>query len=278
VKVNIDGADSRIAFYCEFEPEHQVAFRYSTATGLSDLLEPINPTLTNEFDIEFKQDAEIINPVFRYNIINGLFESPVESFKPQEGSFYEVTTSLKDYPHLGTANAYTYVPFAKDFSSLEIIDLEKTGAEVGFNLKLHARFSVDVSSPYYEVEVFTREVKNGLLVQTPLQFTMENHHPGVLYMEHRSSLLIDAKKNKGQYISLVIDDSVTENAVEYAESVFFKIKTVNEDHYFFHQNMAKRIESMNAPISEPVIYYSNIEGGLGLFSGYSSRTTELSIE
>ncbi len=278
VDLNITDAQSRISFYCEFEPEKTVSFRYSTATGLSDLLEPVNPTLTSEFDIEFKENLQIIEPVFRYNPLTAHFDSPAISFEVQEGAYYDVRTSLKDYPELGYVEATTFVPHAKEFASLELMELNKSGAEIGFHLNMKVRFAVDVNSPFYEVKAYTLSTQNGFLVEKDLDFDLVGSPTGVLEMDHRSSILIDTKSNKGQYITLEIDSNVADEVLTLSEHVYFKIHTVNEHHYRFHENMAKRIESANAPISEPVIYYSNVENGLGLFSGYSTKVDSISIK
>lgn len=279
VDLDINNADSRISFYCEFEPEKTVSFKYSTATGLSDLLEPINPTLTSEFDIEFKENSEIFEPVFRYNPFTKLFDAPSVSFPAAEGTYYDVRTTLKDYEHLGEISATTFVPHAKELMSLELMELNKTGAEIGFHLNMRARFTVDVNSPYYEVKAYTSYTEdNGLIVEKPLEFELVGNQSGILKMDHRSSILIETASNKGQYITIEIDDEVSDLVLAHSEHVYFKVHTVNEHHYRYHENKAKRIESANAPISEPVIYYTNIENGLGLFSGYSTKIDSLSIK
>ena len=278
VNLNIDNAESRISFYCEFEPGKVVSFKYATATGLSDLLEPIAPTTTSAFDITFKQNGTEIDPTFRYNPITGYFDAQIQTFPVEQGAFYDVSTELLELPEIGKAEGTTYVPMAKEFSSLDLLELNKTGEESGYNLQMKARFTIDATSPYYEVEIFTRSIINSRIVDVPLDFALVNKQAGVLQLEHRNSLLIDSKKNKGQYVTVLIDDSVSETALEFSDNVFFKLKTINEHHYYFHENLAKRIESVNAPISEPVIYYTNMDNGLGLFSGYSSVTDTISIK
>ena len=274
----IEGADSKIYFYCEFEQQEMMAFRYSTATGLSDLLAPVNPTLTSEFDFIITEDANVIDPIFRYNAITENFESPASSINSKAGSSYSISTSLKDYPQLKDISATTYVPTAKPFSSLEVMELNKIGQEFGTHLKMKVRFSPDVDHRYYEVEAFTKYDDNGILREEPIDLELTRRYEGILAMEHRNSLLIDTKFNKGQYVTTVIDADISQAFLDFSEHIYFRLKTVTSAHYLFHENFAKRQEAHTAPLSEPVIYYTNIVDGLGLFSGYSTVIDSVSFK
>lgn len=59
--------------------------------------------------------------------------------------------------------------------------------------------------------------------------------------------------------------------------VQFHLMTVNRDYFEFH-----RTTQLNnfggGPFSEPVLVYSNINGGLGAFGGYLSNRTEVTVE
>jgi len=50
----------------------------------------------------------------------------------------------------------------------------------------------------------------------------------------------------------------------------FELRTVSEEYYKFHIAKRKQELVQNDEFAEPIISFSNIEGGLGLFGGYNS--------
>jgi len=275
--LTISGAESRIYFYSEIETNTATAFRYSTATGLADKLETVNPEFTSEFNFSYKLEDTELDPPYRFNPLSKLFECPVQAFSPEEGAFYHIKSSLKDFPQMAEISASTYIHKAQELESLEILEINKTGNEFGLDIDMTIRFSVNTNHQYFEIVPYIVDLDDFLDPIKEINLELLNQYPGVICIPHRTSIFIDSRQNKGQFIDGAISTTIPEDVLLNSENILFKLKTINKDHYLYHVNLAKRYETTNAPISEPVISYTNIENGLGLFSGYSSTVDTISL-
>lgn len=50
--------------------------------------------------------------------------------------------------------------------------------------------------------------------------------------------------------------------------VLLKIESMNEDYYRYRSTLSRYRENVNQPFSEPVVIYSNVQNGLGIFGAY----------
>lgn len=274
VDLRVNGGESKIFFYSEFEVNQANSFRLKTATGINDFSPVISPTSTNEIEVNITEDNISIEPAYRYNPSTKNFECPINSFVPKEGEFYSISSRILEAPELPAIHSEIYIPPAKNFDILEVVKLTQVGAEQGVSLDLDFRFSIDTDHDYYEITAFAKN--NSTSIDYPLEIFQDSYQDGVSKMKHRNSLFVDSKMNKGQYVYGKLKDYLSENIVFSSEYIYFKIKTISFEHYSYHKNLAKRVESANAAITEPVIAYTNINNGLGLFSGYSSIVDSLS--
>lgn len=275
VDFEIEGANSRIFIYSEFEPGADMALKYSTAVGLNDLIPEINPTLTTDFEYNLQEDGEDFETSFRYDPVLKLFISPKTAQVVKEGVFYTVKSKLTSHPDLPAVHAQTYVPFAKPLTSLEEVEDTSTEDEQYFiNKKL--KLTTDVNHTYFELEAYINNPSAIGGIQK-LDINLPSRTKGVLELANRKSLLIDSKKLNNQYIIADVTGGVDLDVKDSSQGVLLKLKTVNEDHYKYHKTLAKEMESLYAPLSEPVINYSNVVNGIGLFTAYSSTVDTLAF-
>ncbi len=265
----IEGADSRVFFYSEFEPGYDFMFKYSSAIGLNDLTPEINPIYTSDFTFQLKKESELLSPSFRYDPVLEMFISPSNAQVIETNSFYSIKSSLTDYPALKEITASTYIHAPKDFNSIEVIENRSIVLDEVYNLDEDLQFSVDVSHPHYELEVYIVDPESvGNLKKIPV--SLINSIKGVTPLPNRTSLLIDSKELNNQFVQVNITDSFDASLAELNEGIIVKLKTVSQDHFRYHITLAKELETSYAPLFEPVINYTNIDNGIGLLSGYSS--------
>ncbi|MDV7393939.1 DUF4249 family protein, partial [Arthrospira platensis SPKY1] len=51
-----------------------------------------------------------------------------------------------------------------------------------------------------------------------------------------------------------------------------ELRSVSPEYFNYHRSLARQYQASPDPFSEPVILYSNIEGGQGIFAGFVPRT------
>ncbi|MEJ8802230.1 DUF4249 domain-containing protein [Pontibacter sp. H249] len=101
-----------------------------------------------------------------------------------------------------------------------------------------------------------------------------------LYMDHGKPGLYKDDKAKGGVI--VSDDfhfyESTQAGIEKPYRVHLLL-VVADKHYYMHQDAVhKQSQSNGNPFAEPVVMYSNIEGGLGVFAGYNQVERIVEVE
>ena len=92
----------------------------------------------------------------------------------------------------------------------------------------------------------------------------------------RSGVLLNEDGNGGQ---LPFYSERTENGKELKkDKVIFKISQINNTTYLFLRSKKMQQELYNNPFSEPINLINNIEGGVGIWSGYGALYYDISIE
>jgi len=274
VEFEVNDGNSRIFLYSEFEPQEAVAFKYSTAVGLNDLIEEVNPTVYTDLQYDFRKDNVELATSFRYDVASGLFISPFNAQNIEEGMFYSINSSMNSHPEFKSISATTYIPLAQEFSSLEVSE-DRSYIEDGIlHVDKDIIVTTDVSHDHYEIEAFVYNPKEPTNVEKLTVRTIERT-TGVTNVDYRNSVLVQSRKLNNQYAVLNISASLDLELQDINEGINLKLKTVNADHYQYHLTVAKEYETIYAPLSEPVINFTNIENGIGLFSGFSSVTEVL---
>ena len=129
----------------------------------------------------------------------------------------------------------------------------------------HAKFEIEIYINDPSVPDGIRKLDLGLLNQTR----------GVTYLPLRNSLLVDSKELNNQFAQINVSGNIDSELLDINKGVIVKLKTVNNDHYRYHLTSAKESETEYAPLFEPVINFTNIENGIGLFSAFSATRDTL---
>jgi hypothetical protein len=85
--------------------------------------------------------------------------------------------------------------------------------------------------------------------------------------EYLNSILFSDEIFNGQKyeVTLKFDDWINSNYKIYS----FELKSLTREGYLYRRTIEKYEQSSGDPFSEPVVIYSNIENGYGIFAGYA---------
>ena len=61
------------------------------------------------------------------------------------------------------------------------------------------------------------------------------------------------------------------------ESIYISMSRVSQEYYWYENSYQAYLFSYDNMFSQPVQVYTNIENGLGIFAGYSSRVDTISV-
>ena len=192
--------------------------------------------------------------------------------------FYSVYCHFQEFPNLKNISAETYIPEARKIDKLEVVKLDKKGEEQGLELNLEFRFTLDPKHTYYEISAYVFDEFSQDFQKFPVDLNLKKFEKGIFKVDSRKSLFINTDIVNDQFIYATVDTYLPERLIASLDKIYFKLSTINKEHYMFQQNFVRRQESSQAPLSEPVIFYSNIDNGLGLLTGYSSNIDSLSIK
>lgn len=277
VQLNVDNSDSKIFFYSEIEANNPYCFHVYTVDGFADEYEMVKPKDISKIDLSIREARKELKLDFEYDNERNEFVNIDQDKKPVAEVFYRMNSSLFDNPEYADVSATTYIPPAYPFDNLSTLQFEKKGEEQGLTLDLTFKCAVDIDHSFYEIKVFMKDIQNGPDAIYPLNVELLNEFTGVEKIKHRNSIMVDSDLNLGGFIKGRITGYIPERIIASSDHVYFKISAINPEMFRYHITHQKRLQAKEAVISEPVIIYTNIENGLGLFTGYSSTFDSLYI-
>lgn len=278
VELQVTDADSRIFFYSEIEAFEHFSFNFKTVEGFNDDYEKLYPQEISEIDLELVEDTKKCELDFRFNSVENCFESEANTQKAKSGVFYKMESHLVNRPEFPDVYATTFVPPAFPLEFLGIVDYETQGVEQGLVLDLTFRCAVDIEHDFYEIKAFFKDKSTDVTVDYPIDIELIGNLAGVDHIQHRNSVMVDGNYNIGQYITGKISGYVPERIIANSDHVYFKISAINPEMYQYHIVHQKRLLAEKAEIAEPVIIYTNVNNGLGLFTGYTSTFDSIKIK
>ena len=91
-------------------------------------------------------------------------------------------------------------------------------------------------------------------------------------------MLFNDKAFNGKAYSITFDYKESLNRNQRFGKLHTELRRTSKDYYLYYTSLSRQISSPAPPFSEPVILYSNIENGLGLFGGYTVSIDSVSID
>lgn len=193
------------------------------------------------------------------------------------------TPGEEKFSHIDEINATTTIPFVKELKDIQVID--KT--DYSSVDKIDFKFEVALQLPDPENEdVFYQVVPQVQLNQgsdyvninkdiegkitIPLEFY------GVDEFVQKNGIFIDYNKLETDVINFNIDFSLTADKFNTEiNNINFVLNTVSRDCYIYHQRISDQHVSSQFSSSFPVVDYSNVDGGAGLFSSFSTSSKQV---
>lgn len=83
-------------------------------------------------------------------------------------------------------------------------------------------------------------------------------------------------RRDGQLLAVAVDFSDQPNPEPFFLHVY--VAVTDRDYYLYHQSVEKQQQTEDNPFAEPVLIYTNVTGGLGIFAAYNQVKAVLRVE
>ena len=278
IELDYSGFESKLVINAQMSADHrfEISVRTSTTpTAKGDGFVPEGLSLTL-IDLSTKQEISLYRE-------NDLFVTGPEIYAKPGVEYYVHARA----PGYGSVEAYTSVPSNIEVNDLTVKDflLEKSDvtpdkSNVSYSLELdlktdaseylhiiftqHSRFvSGSLNNPVYEN--YTYEI----LPQFPEESGFVRHI--------EEGILISIDDIKANPISFEFQDYTIDAVNEELGIVEVEVRTVSPEYYYYFVSVMRQRVTLQDPFAEPVPIYTNIDGGLGNFSSFSSVIYEVSL-
>ncbi|MBI5010582.1 MAG: DUF4249 domain-containing protein [Bacteroidia bacterium] len=205
----------------------------------------------------------------RLDTANGKFFINPERMKIDYGRSY----SLKIQSDIGLiAKSKCYVPVRQEYD-LRVDTFSIYHEEPGYNAWREFKAKVTFTDPA-ETEIYYRIIGTFVTYTTYPHSNKPYIHSEYIWFDE--DYLTDALKDTDGNIMNVGDFNNTSWS---SDSAFLKITLLNTEksYYQYHKSLDNYNDSEN-PFSEPTLLYSNIEGGLGIFTSYTSEVVIMRLK
>jgi len=228
--------------------------------------------IVNNAKVEILENG---NPVSTFNhYSNGFYKST--GSKPETNVNYELRVSADGFETV-TSSCKIHEPIR-----IESVIIDTVEGEYEQELELTISFTdIPNSKNYYSLSVLSIEKWNdGITYTYPIGFSSND-----LLIRDEGRNFDEGRKFYGE--EALFDDTIL-NGKNYKLKIFvnyyhsredinleFSLSSLSEDYYKYLKTKQAQDQSVDNPFAEPVIIYSNIKNGLGIFSGYSSSKYNL---
>ncbi len=278
--VDIEEKDKKIVANSLFNTDSVIRVHLSKSKGI--LEDDYNIELIQNAQIDLFEDNQLIESLTNHG--SGIYKSNII---PQQNKTYKIWINV---PDMQSAYADAYLPTAP-----EILQLDTLTKTIHYSDQFNAG---------YDVEAFTASMKfkdppgkNYYMVTTRIINTYTDNYGTYRYdyytmVNTDDPALADQsyQMNMSDLSALVFSDELFDNSTYdlalYIErynlsmghnTVIFSLSNISEEMFYYTVSYFMENNS-DGPFSEPVIVYNNINGGFGIFAGYSADTTSVSFE
>ena len=198
------------------------------------------------------------------------------SLIPAEGDHFELQVLHPDYP---AVRAEAQIPRALKLNNIKLehrVEKDLDGNDL-------ARLSFDISDRPDEVDYFSLELKYMGTDSIAHSACFQSDDPVFL----RRGEMQEPGNSRWFCNEFYFDDHymtshpyrvtiyLIESEFQLAEEVILRLRTHEMSSYLYRTSLENQMAVYGNPFAEPVLVYSNIENGLGIFSGSSTSESRI---
>lgn len=218
---------------------------------------------------------------------NGLFFEQ-QAFRPQRGQPYELRVRA---PGLPAVRASSTLPDPVQPQSAKVVEIEQTPTFQGervttdYVLELRVRDPSTTSNQYHLIiqqQRLDSAQGDGVpmlsSVSQPRVVTLEHNLQEVISY-HRGGFLFTDEMRNGEDLSFRFQLQVITNSNEQQlGALLVELRATSDDYYRYHRSISDAFRSSGEPVDQPVIIYTNVENGYGIFGAYSSVRDSIPLQ
>lgn len=283
-----EGAAQQLVVVSSFTPDREIQVYVSTSQSiLTD--KPVEYVDNAIVELYRKEEllAQLQFSEEKDKISNLPFYSAGD-FQPQVGIKYTITV---DVPGFETITAHSQIPTPIQLVSAEITDLQFFEPLAEKQTTVRYNVSVAFEDPsmvenYYHINLLQQFRPFDILEQDTLYFQEETWP--VLFSNQMNTnfqvahigggLLLKDEGFDGQTIrrELPIEFTYLPTRNELGK-LFIELRAVSKEYYQYFSTISRQEGVSDTPFSDPVIVYDNINGGQGVFAGFSTSSDSLAV-
>ncbi|MFK7983399.1 MAG: DUF4249 domain-containing protein [Saprospiraceae bacterium] len=282
------------------EPQIVVTSNFAPGEPFKVTVTKSKNLLTNEAD-EFVNNAVVrifssqgkeLDKLPLNNFHTPFYES--KRIVPESGKAYRLQVEV---PGKETILAEDIVPLPVALTAIEMDTIEIFGetAEQIYKVSIAVHFTDPIGAQdYYHLSLFNHSEdseegtpmdgyngttgRTGASVLTPLMpLESDKNNPAVTFHFEDGGVLFTDEDFDGQKAALTFYSLLSFDNEAHQGKVVGELRTVSKDYYLYHTSLSRQIANKDRPFVEPISVYSNIENGLGIFSGYALYRDSVSI-
>ena len=256
-----------------------------------NILAPEADEYINDAIVRIFSNGEALEELQLKHFRHPLYQSRITT--PESGKVYRLEVSVPG-KELVVAEDIVPFPVTLDDISLDTIEIIGEADERVYKVEITVNFEDPIGAQdYYHLSLFNQlgtedrenesmngfdgeeEVGTTLMPLSPLE--SDNANPAVTFHYEEGGVLFNDETFDGQKTTLKFYSLLNlQEAGKYGEVVGF-LRTVSRPYYLYHSTLSLQIANKDRPFVEPISVYSNIENGLGIFSGYAIFRDSVSI-
>jgi len=211
---------------------------------------------------------------------NGLYKSATQ--KPSSGDRYKIIVTV---PGMGTAETESYIPPETNIISIDTALVMRTDID-GYKyeqLEFKVKFKDNPDKNNYyllaltQINIYTYDDYEGdTIITDTIQCNRycESDDPSVVEHLWEEGLLFNDNLFNGNTYVFILS---TGKYFEEGASICVNLKSISEGYFKYLATCNKHMEANWDPFMEKISVYTNVEGGVGIFGGYSLATDTIHV-
>jgi|GEM_PF-1933640 len=277
VELNSDDNKSQeLVVLAEWEEGVDPFLRISTTFDVNAAPEPIDGNFASVTFSEFSNSEapRALRP--DQNDLSYFFLASTTSFELKQGESYNLKV---DVPDLGMLplTGQTTMPFRGDIDNInDVLIVAENSDFTEISVSLNLADTPDDGS-YYHLTPYIID-NTGAKIYPDFSRILSGEN-GVTLLTHRDGILIDISSlDNTNLLEFHLRSLLPLDINQLSDkNLYFKLNTVAEEYYLYHQSVSRQFETNQSPFTIPTLSYSQFENGYGIFTAFSSEIFESPI-